>query len=44
MLEFLAATSLNEVIFKKKRMMSQILAIVACYQKIEITIKMGISL
>lgn len=44
MLEFLAASSLNEVISKKKRMISyvhQILVVVACYQKIEIIINNG---
>lgn len=47
MLEFLDASSLNEVISKKKRMISyvhQTLVVVACYQKIEIIINMGISL
>lgn len=47
MLEFSAASSLNEVISRKKRMISyvhQTLVVVACYQKIEIIINMGISL
>ena len=47
MLEFSAASPLNEVISRKKRMISyvhQTLVVVACYQKIEIIINMGISL